>query len=177
VENFEKKDPAGNNMTSDPIVQIQVALALEEAEPQKGISILQDALVAMSEDDPLNWPSAPMLTFLTSRLAARAGFWSVAQAAVQDALMAWQDEARWHSQAARIFLSEDPDGDLPDMPLAIQHLEASIRLNPKMNGPIKPWVRFSWKGKNMLVLASCWKRRFSSLLVMSRCGNYWPGCS
>ncbi len=131
VENFEKKDPAGNRMTSDPVVQIQVALALEEAEPQKGISILQDALVAMSEDDPLNWPAAPMLNYLTSRLAARAGFWAVAQAAIQDALMAWPDEARWHSQAARIFLSEDPDGDLPDVTQAIHHLEASIRYEPE----------------------------------------------
>jgi len=131
VENFEKKDPAGNRMTSDPVVQIQMALALEEAEPQKGISILQDALVAMSEDDPLNWPDAPMLNYLTSRLAARAGYWSIAQAAIQDALMSWPDEARWHSQAARIFLSEDPDGDLPDITQAIHHLEASIRYEPE----------------------------------------------
>lgn len=137
VENFEKKEPASNRLTSHPIVQIQVALAREEAEPQQAITILQEALSGMSGDDPLEWPSAPMLNYLCARIAAAAEQWSVAQASIQDALLSWPDEARWHARAATIFMAEDPEGDLPDLSRAIEHLECCIRHEPDNELPYR----------------------------------------
>lgn len=131
VENFEKKDPTGNQITSDPLVQVQIALALEGAEAEMALSLIHQALAAMPDDHPLDWPAAAMLNYLAARIAVRAGLYTVAQAAIQDALMTWSDEASWHTLAARIFLSEDHEGDLPDLPQAIQHLEAVLRYEPE----------------------------------------------
>ncbi|MBN1147626.1 MAG: tetratricopeptide repeat protein [Anaerolineales bacterium] len=113
-----------------PLVLMQLALALAEIDLEKALEVASDALERAAMLTSGGWPEIAMLQFLLAHLAYRAGSWAKSLDALQAALLAWPDEARWHFLAAQIYLKSDSCAGLLDPRKAQEHLERAIALEP-----------------------------------------------
>lgn len=120
----------GSGLTDHPLVLTQLALALEEVDPDHALEVAREARERGAVRIGGGWPPLAMLHFLLARLAHRAGAHALALNAVRKALADWEDEAGWHFVASEIYLTQDASADLPDQAEALTHLERSVVLEP-----------------------------------------------
>jgi tetratricopeptide (TPR) repeat protein len=130
--------------SKNPIVLLQLALALMDEKPRQAMAAAHAAADILSE--PQNRSAThrnedlyPLIQVLMARLyhrnGNRSGDHASAIQAIRNALSAWNDEPRWHILAAEIFLGRGHPDDLIDQEEAISHLEQAIRLDPKYAPP------------------------------------------
>lgn len=122
-----------------PVVLIQEILALAATgrldDFEKCRVWVEKALDVASQALPGGWPPAPVLYFLAAWLASRqaAAGRAAALQAIQQALLAWPDEAHWHALAAELYQQADEYAPI-DLAPALQHLEQAARLEPGCAG-------------------------------------------
>jgi tetratricopeptide (TPR) repeat protein len=106
----------------NPLVLLQVALAIYEDNPEDAMKSLQAVL------DQHPYSRVPIIAFcdiLLAKIALNLEEYAVAQKAVENAIEIWHDEPGWHFIAAKIYKqSSDSTG-------AINHLLVATSLCPK----------------------------------------------
>jgi tetratricopeptide (TPR) repeat protein len=105
----------------NPAVLLQVALAIQEDNPADAMKSLQTIL----EQNPFSkGPTIAFCNILLAEIALNLEEYTVAQAAVKNAIDIWPDEPNWHFLAAQIYKSLSLPND------AITHLLEATRLAP-----------------------------------------------
>jgi tetratricopeptide (TPR) repeat protein len=133
---------AAREHPQNPLVLIQLALALGEDKPRQALSAIQAASDRtrrpkghyQSGSTGINIETEPFILALQARHFHFHGqsFEDQANAlkSIQTALTIWPDEPRWHALAAEIHLSENNVDKLTNFGAAIPHLEKAIELEP-----------------------------------------------
>jgi tetratricopeptide (TPR) repeat protein len=125
------EDTEGDNLTQiiqvarpfprHPTVILQVALALEECNPQEAMRSLQSVL----EHNPYSRNSSiAFCNLLLAQIALAQGECEIALQAVEKAISFWPDEPAWHLLAAHIYQQANT------IDTAIQHLKEAVNLTP-----------------------------------------------
>ncbi|MCK5313731.1 MAG: tetratricopeptide repeat protein, partial [Anaerolineales bacterium] len=133
---------AAREHPQNPLVLIQLALALGEDKPRQALSAVQAASDStrrpkghyQSGSTGINIETEPFILALQARHFHIHGqsFEDQANAlkSIQTALTIWPNEPRWHVLAAEIHLSENTVNKLTNFEAAIPHLEQAIKLEP-----------------------------------------------
>ena len=118
----------GTDCRKDPLVITQTVLA--EDDLQQAIETINEAFMD-STWMTWSWPEPPMVQFLLAKIAYQAGVFPTALQAVQQALVAWPDEAGWQAFAANIHLKQKNPNRLQALAAATDHLAQAASLNPQ----------------------------------------------
>jgi tetratricopeptide (TPR) repeat protein len=108
--------------TRNPIILLQVALAIQDNNPVDAMKSLQSVL----EQNPYSkTPSIAFCNVLLAKIALSHEELEVAQVAIENAINIWPDEPEWHALAAQIY------NRITNTHEAINHLVEATRLAPK----------------------------------------------
>jgi tetratricopeptide (TPR) repeat protein len=122
---------AAQSYPQHPWVLLKLALAMADHNPRQSLGIAHTAVEYLSQRSYERPHETPMRYYMLARLAHQAGDHATALESIQQALLEWPDEPRWHAMAAHIHLAAyDSDHSRK---IAIQHLEEALRLEPSYN--------------------------------------------
>jgi tetratricopeptide (TPR) repeat protein len=122
---------AAQSYPQHPWVLLKLALAMADHNPRQSLGIAHTAVEYLSQRSYERPHETPMRHYMLARLAHQAGDHATALESIQQALLEWPDEPRWHAMAAQIHLAAYSSDHSKQ--IAIQHLEEALRLEPAYN--------------------------------------------
>lgn len=138
---------AAREYSQNPLVLLQLALALLEDKPKQAMAAVHVAAEAINQNEG-QYQDGHMYTGLEIEpfiLALQARLFHKDQTSVENnkkalksietALAIWPDEPRWHALAADIYLSDWSEDESSGIEAAIPHLEQATKLEPKYAPP------------------------------------------
>ncbi len=104
----------------NPMAMAHFALSLAENDPREALEAAQVTADLL--------PNDPRMKAVVSRIATGARDNRTALKAIEEALVIWPDEARWHAAAATLLLDTASEPDPAVLSQAIPHLEQAAQL-------------------------------------------------